>query len=379
MGDDAAPAASGGFKPWMVWLLGLAVVVTLIVVTVAYALPQNAVPSSGGSAPSAPPSAPSAPPSAPSAPPSGSGSASSDAGMARLDRLGASRVSRMTTAATEPMDTNPLDQRARRHSKLVPKNGALTSGDPRMFHHTDDLDPLSVHDASPEDLFPRVSDHPPQDGNEAIAQLYSFDNFRAAHARDSRAGYLQPQIQNQGWDNLGARGDLARWMQTAAWLSEDFAKMPDPYKMLDDMMVPIPEHYFDLAHTHATSRGVTPSGDYEGLGAQGARHYAQIRERELGRNKGNIAHLTPAQRAQLVRDSMSVISTHSPSDAARAMRLVAAAHATARNHDVKIGAPSHAQMAAASKWAASSDTEARNAATELVRLTNTPLVPSLFA
>lgn len=78
----------------------------------------------------------------------------------------------------------------------------------------------SISSSSIRDQFPAGPSAPPQDGNDFVAQRYTFENFRRA-ALMAPTAYMRPEMQGDGGSKLGDRTDYKRWLDTQNQLQRE--------------------------------------------------------------------------------------------------------------------------------------------------------------
>lgn len=153
--------------------------------------------------------------------------------------------------------------------------GASTRGSAAvqaLFSRQDDA--LDKKDAKLEDMFPLIDpSDKPKNGHEEVAQMYNFANFRAAHDRNSVAGWLRPVQQRQGWKRLGIRSNMKLWQETMESLRKEMEGSDVAHRFADDVFVPAEGGYLlDFMDETARSKGlaVDDYGDELGMGGRGS-------------------------------------------------------------------------------------------------------------
>jgi hypothetical protein len=281
--------------------------------------------------------------------------------------------------------------RARQSAAGMGGNWQLTAT-PELFNRTPDE--LDAKDIDIKDAFPGQSDEAPKNGHEAVAAMYSWDNFRAAVDRDSGAGYLAPVYDRQGWSKMGAR-DPRIWSEQIEALRDEFPKNMDLKELMDSQMVPVPDQFYDLMSSAAAARG--EPADYEdshGIGARASgRLYEKLQQEWEEQKSGRVGANGPrkgtgaAEAAMIVKDAVQSIpmppSSAAPSSAqasvaTKIMAEIVAAHELAQRDGLALPELSAAQLRAAAAWA-SRPGPGRKAALELASRTRTPLPPAPFA
>lgn len=250
--------------------------------------------------------------------------------------------------------------------------GVVGGSDQRLFNYTDEMDPLSAADAKVEELFPKHDHSKAKNSNDAIAQLYSFDNFRAAHNRNTRQGFLRPQLDRTGWSRLGERTNYTGWLQTSRQLRDQLGSKENIKKYMEDLMIPVPDQFLDLAYDASYERGIVPKDPYEGIGGVAVRQLAQDLQREAHGGK----KLSREQRGQIAREAHQPIPSHDGSAAVKAMHDIRQAMEVGE----KSGFPQQLdpdQLQSVADWIHSDHQAARDAAYALYKTANVPLPPSM--
>lgn len=265
-----------------------------------------------------------------------------------------------------------------RASTSWPTRGAYTQrgDDPRLFDLTPEMDPFSEGDARPEDIFPHSDGSLPEDGNDAIARLYTFDNFRAAQARDSRTGYLQPVMTRNGWGRLGERTNYQSWLQGVQAVRDQIGAQRDVAKFVDDLMIPVPDQFLDVLTSEAERRGIQPLHHEEGIGGRAAFQLASEFEKETSGMIPSSLRTTADERRVLTERAMQPIPRSTPAAALRTIRDIAAARADAKRRKVYVPDPTPDHMQALADWVAvDADPMLTNEAYGLQAQVNLPLPP----
>lgn len=193
--------------------------------------------------------------------------------------------------------------------------GVQGGTDKKLFDYTDDMDPLAAADATVDDLFPKHDHSKAKNSNDAIAQLYTFDNFRAAHNRNTKQGYLRPQMERSGWGRLGERTNYTGWLQTSRHLRDQLGSKENIQKYMEDLMIPIPDQFLDLAYDASYERGIVPRDPYEGIGGVAVRELAH----DLHREAQGAPVLSRQQRGEIARGVHQPISSHDSTAAIKTM------------------------------------------------------------
>lgn len=262
---------------------------------------------------------------------------------------------------------------ARQSASDLGGNYAMTSNKELFHRKPDELDARDIDVAR--DAFPAPDDAPPKNGNEAIAAMYSFENFRAAMDRNGPAGYLAPTFERQGWSKLGAR-DPCLWKEQMAALRDEFPKNMSLAELEDSMMVPIPDQFYDFFYSAAEARGI-PGMQYgcDGMGAPAAgRLYEALRD-EWTEGKRAGPKVGSVEGAAIMRDSVQSIPLDNAQAALRAIGEIAAAREQAAKDRVLVPEPTPAQLQALANWSAAPG-PVRGAADKLARQLRMPLPPA---
>lgn len=248
-------------------------------------------------------------------------------------------------------------------------------------------DALDKKDAKIEDMFPLMDpSDKPKNGHEEVAAMYNFANFRAAHDRNSVAGWLRPVEQRQGWRRLGVRADMKTWRETMESLRQQMEGSDVAERFADDIFTPAEGGFLlDFLNDTARSKGLDVDylGDELGMGSRGsaqlhsaAKHdAAAARHRHSGghgydgydrdgslirlsssgttsrgrggsRARGDMTRLSGHEQATLIRDSQSVIPSPeaSPSGALAAIKEISKARQLADADGMTLPPPTADQM-----------------------------------
>ncbi len=239
------------------------------------------------------------------------------------DTAGRGYLGQPGTIWATPLEEHETGRGIARASTGTWQKGARVNGvmggkkqDPHLFNYTDAMDPLSAADAKVEDLFPMHDHAKAKDSNDAIGQLYTWDNFRAAQDRNSRQGFLRPQLDRTGWSKLGARNDYGGWLQTTRWLRDQLGSKENIKKFQEDLMVPVPEQFMDLSYNASYERGIVPRDSYEGIGGVAVRQLAD----DLQREKDGMPTADRHARGEVAREVHQNIPTQDARAAVKVMR-----------------------------------------------------------
>lgn len=293
------------------------------------------------------------------------------------DTAGRGYLGQPGTIWESPLEKNSTSEGLARASTGTWQKGARVhtmkgGDDARLFNYTDAMDPLSAADAKVGDLFPKHDHSKAKDGNDAIAQVYSFDNFRAAHDRNTRQGFLRPQLTRSGWGRLGERSNYTGWLQTSRWLRDQLGSKENIDKFQEDLMIPVPDQYLDLSYDASYDRGIVPRDPYEGIGGVAVRELAADLEREAD----GAPRMSRQQRGDISKAVHQRIPLYDAAAAARVMREISKAIEVGN----KGGFPQQMdpdQLRAVSNWIHSEHKDAQSAAYGLYKAANVPLPPSI--
>jgi hypothetical protein len=284
--------------------------------------------------------------------------------------------------------------RARQSAPGLGGNWQLTDT-PELFQRTPDE--LDAKDIDIKDAFPAPAGEgdAPKNGHEAVAAMYSYDNFRAAVDRDSGSGYLAPVYDRNGWSKMGAR-DPRIWSQQMEALRDAYPKDMDLDELMGSQMVPVPDQFYDFMSQAAEVRG-EPTGEdsYEGIGAAASgRLYEKLRREWEDKKAGRVGAGGPrkgtgaAEAATIIRDATQGIPMPPPgaaappsaaaAAAAKTMAEIAGAIELGKRDGLALPELSAAQLRSMAAWAARPG-PARKAAVELSREAAVPLPPAPFA
>lgn len=268
--------------------------------------------------------------------------------------------------------------------KPLSTRGALVhhSGTDLFMRRPDALDAKDMDVAK--DAFPKEDLSRPKDGHEAIAQLYNFRNFRAAHDLNSATGYLQPIYQRQGWKKLGDRNDMVAWQQSMDILKKEIAKSGDIDRLINDIFVPIPDQYLDFLYEAAAEKNISGNlGPELGIGGRAAAMLHEKTERELrGTATPKGRKVSQAEHAALIKEATQRIPK-SLDAGLNAMRGILRAHAMAKELGVDVPELDSEQLRTISEFKYSGAGASHKALTDVIEqlqmISSEPLPPAPFA
>lgn len=244
-----------------------------------------------------------------------------------------------------------------------------------LFNRTPDE--LDANDIDPRDAFPLPAEEAPKNGHEAIAQMYSYDNFRASLDRSAPQGYLAPTYERQGFSKLGER-NMCLWKEQMKALRDQYPKNMDVHELMESMMVPVPEQFYDFLYAAAEERGIDgiQYGD-EGMGARAAGSlYTHLDfEAKTGAAPRKGSNL---EGAHLVREAMQFISLTSRDEAIKAMQEITEARTEARAMGLALPPPEMKQLVAVATWAVKNDPKVAPVVAALRKVLGVPLPPASY-